>query len=378
MALVVLVVIAVVVGFILDPRGVTAGYLAAYASVLGVVLGVLLLHMIVELSGGAWFAPLRRHAQAVIATLPVLALLFVPIVGVAHTLYPWTAPASLSAPLRVAVAARAPYLITGFALVRVVLYWLVWIGVGELVRSASIERDTEPNEETVARMRAVSAAGIPVVALALTFAAFDWLMSISPDWSSSIYALYFFAGASVGALALLAVTGGLALRAANRAATTLAPDTLQALGKLLLTFVLFWAYVGYAQFLIIWIADVPREVQWYAVRARGGWGALGVLLLAGHFVLPVLALLLRVVKRSAVAMIVLGAWMLLMHYLDIYWLVAPRRTLGWLAAAVIDVAALALIVGVTLAFALWRRERPSLLPVRVRRPRTGEPEARAG
>ena len=378
-AVVLLAVAASVVGFIIDPRGAAASYLAAYAAVLGVVLGVLLLLMIVDLSGGAWFAPLRRDAQAVIATLPVLALLFVPIVLVAHALYPWTAPESLPMPLRGAVEARAPYLTSGFALARAVVYWLVWIGIGERVRTASTARDVEPNEETVSRMRAVSAAGIPLVGLALTFAAFDWLMSLSPDWSSSIYAMYFFAGATVGALALLAVIGGIALRTGDGSRTNVTPETLQAVGTLLLTFVLLWAYVGYSQFLIIWIADVPSELGWYALRTRGGWGALGVVVLVGHFVLPLLALLLRAVKRSALAMMVLGGWMLVMHYLDVYWLVTPRRAVSWLAATLTDGAALVLVAGVTLAFAAWRRERRSLLAAYFPpRPTDGEPEARAG
>jgi hypothetical protein len=351
--------VACVVGVIADPRRAAASYLAAYGAALGVALAMLLLLMIVELGGGSWLTALRPYAEAVVATLPVLAVLFVPILVGAHALYPWTSPSSLPASLRAAIDDKQPYLTPAFALLRVVVYWGVWIVLGELLLSASRRRDGAPGERDARRQRALSAAGIPLIALTLSFASFDWLMALTPDWWSSIYPVYYFAGGSVGAVALLALSGGVALR--TGVPTGITPDDLRAVGNLLLTFVLFWAYLWYTQFLVIWIADLPAEVTWYAVRTGAGWGALGVVLLVGHLVMPFLALLLRAVKQSAVAMISVGAWLLLMHYLDVYWLVMPARSGERLTPHWLDLATLILIAGLLVAAGGWRRGRISII-----------------
>ena len=345
--------VACLAGAILDPKRAAASYLAVYAAAMGVAVATLLLFMIVELSGGLWFAGLRRHAEAVIATLPVLAVLFIPVLLSARVVYPWlAAPDAIPPSLVDAVRAKRAYLSPGFSLARAIVYWLAWIGLGELVRRASIRRDVDADEVSARRLRAVCAAAIPVVALALTFAAFDWLMSLSPDWTSSVYGVYFFAGGAVGGLALLCVFAGVRLRLDT--ASALSTEELRALGNLLLAFVLFWGYLAYAQFLIVWIANLPTEVGWYTVRTHGGWGVLGGLLLAGHLLVPSLAL---------TGMLGLGGWMLVMHYADVYWLVVPTLSptpvapwwdLGW------DLGALLLVTGSTLAVAAWRYARQPL------------------
>src|SRR5207247_9801751 len=144
------------------------------------------------------------------------------------------------------VAARSPYLTPAFALARTVGYWAVLIGVGESLRSLSMQRDA------TRRLRVLTAAGIPLVALTVTFASFDWMMSTDASWVSSIYGLYVFAGGLVAALALLVVIAS--RRARTGSAGEGASESLDALGKLLLMAVLLWGYVAYMQYLVIWIA----------------------------------------------------------------------------------------------------------------------------
>ena len=355
--------IALIVGAVLDPRRAAAAYLTGYVAVLSTVIGMLLLVMTIELSGGAWFAPLRRKAHAIIGTLPMLGLLFIPIVLGASALYPWLGSRdTLPSDVRHAVDATWPYLTPGFALSRAVIYWVIWIGLGEAVRGASVRVEVDADAEATARMRVLSAAGVIFVGLSSTFAAFDWLMSLAPEFVSSIFGLYVYAGATVGALALGAVLLGLDHWPAERGLS--GPRSLHALGNLLLTFVLVWAYFGYSQFLILWIADIPTEIGWLAIRTRGGWGFLGLLLLIGHFALPFLLLLVRRVKESPRSMIAVGAWMLWMHFLDVVWLVGPSGETG-LGSLWLDLASLVFVSGLTTAVALLR-PRPDIAPSGVR------------
>ena len=343
--------LACLLGFILEPRAAAASYLAAYTAVLGTVLGVLLLLMIVELTGGRWFAPIRTDAAVITSALPALALLFLPIAASARVLFPWLTPDSLSPALRDAVAKKSAYLAPGVAGLRALVYWTVWLLLGESLLAALARRSSERDSTTERRLRALCAVGIALLALTMTFASFDWLMSLTPDWSASMYGLYFFAGAATAAIALLAIIAGLAIRRDSGKGPS--SETLSALGNLLLTFLLLWIYFGYAQFLIIWIADLPREVSFYGIRERGGWGALGIFLFVGHFVVPFVALAVGALKRNATIMIALGAWILLLHYVDIYWLVMPELraspTPHWL-----DLATLVTVGGVSALVAVAR------------------------
>jgi len=142
-------------------------------------------------------------------------------------------------------------------------------------------------------------------------------MSLTPDWSSTIYGVYWFAGGMVGGLALLALLSRLDHRVLVPASTS------QSLGKLLLTFVLFWLYIAFAQYIVIWSGNLPREVTWYVPRTRGAWAGVALVLLLGMFVLPFLGLIVRAVKRSRAALAALGALLLVLHWVDTYWMVMP-------------------------------------------------------
>jgi hypothetical protein len=343
-----------VFGIFVDPRQAYGSYLTAYAAGLSVVVGALMLVMITQLTGARWFAPFRPIALGITATLPLFALLFLLLVPGLRALYPWVPPLGhLSPELQQAIRQKQSYLnVTGFAL-RALIYFAVWIGFGRLIRRAP---------------GLASAAGLPLVGLTLTFAAFDWLMSLTPDWSSTIYGLYYFAGGFLGALALVAL-----MAYANEQSGRWIPaaaERYHALGKLLLTFVLFWAYVAYAQLLIVWIADLPKEVSWYVPRLHGGWGILGLVLLGGQFVLPFLLLLFRRITTHARALGLLGGWLLLMHYLDVYWLVLPALHPGGASFHWQDFGGILLVAG--LAVAYGSRIRSESLPVEEARARSEE------
>ena len=330
-------------GLLLDARQALLSYLAAYATGLSIVLGALILVMTCNITGARWFDAFRRPAEAIAASSPLFAVLFLPLAFGLSRVYPW-APA--------AAGDRRVWLNEPFFLIRAAIYFAVWTAAGLLLRRWSLRPGADARGRVDARSRALSAGGLPAVAFTFSFAAFDWLMSLSPAWFSTIYGVYVFAGGFLAALAVLALlVPGRAPRA----------DNYQKLGNLLLTFTVFWAYIAFSQFLIIWIADVPQEVAWYVPRVRGSWGALALVVLVGQFGLPFLVLLLRRVKRSPGTLAKVGAWLLVMHYLDVYWLVLPQLDPGGVRPHWLDLAALCAIGGCTMAYAAWLLGRAALV-----------------
>jgi hypothetical protein len=302
----------------------------------------------------------------------VFAVLLLPVSVAVHVLYPWAAPiASLAPDVRHAILAKSAYLNVPFFVLRSLVYVATWIGLGEALRRASLAQDRGDSVAIERRMRTLSAAGLVAFALTSSFAAFDWMMSLTPAWYSTIYGVDYFAGAMVSALSLLAV---LAVRARRRGELPdcVGANHLHALAKLLLTFVLFWVYIGFSQLIVIWSAEIPAERVWYTVRMRGGWNALGAVLVAGHFAIPFCALLVRSIKRSPIAMSWLGLWLLVMHYLDIYWIVMPStlHSGSWGGGYWLDLGALLLIGGA--ASSVWALRRAHTPPMPV-----GDPELAA-
>ena len=359
-----------VFGSFADPRQAFASYLVAYATGVSLALGALLIVMIGHVTNATWFVVIRRVTETVAATLPIFALLFVPLLFGLGSLYPWARPLdTLSPHLQSSILAKRAYLSVPFFILRAALYFIIWSGVSLWLRRESIRQDTDPSTAPWRRQRRISAGALPPVALALTFASFDWLMSLSPDWWSSIYGVYYFSGAMVGALALVAVLTTVCQRSGSLT-YLVSPEHYGALGKLLLTFVIFWAYIAFSQYLIIWIADVPAEASWYLVRTRGSWGALGLVMLGGHFIIPFLLLLFHRLKRTPTFMLALGAWLLAMHYLDIYWLAMPSLYPDGLHASWLTLVAILAVGGIATAFGLRLLHGHAIVP-------RGDPELAA-
>ncbi|HKO15179.1 MAG TPA: hypothetical protein VJU87_03015 [Gemmatimonadaceae bacterium] len=349
------------IGAVVEPRRAAQAYLVAYVTCVTVVLGALAMVMMAHVTAAAWFVVLRRRAEDIVATLPVLAVLFIPVAVAVHQLYPWANPADLAATVATNVRLKQAYLNVPFFIVRAVIYWCCWIALGATLRRASFRQDTRPHPALVRRMYRTSAGGLVLLAFTMSFAAFDWMMSLEPTWYSTVYGVYVFAGGVLAALGLIAISASRAERAG--AIPWANADRFHALGKLELTFVLMWAYMGFVQFLIIWIADIPTEAAWYATREHAGWGAMALVLMIGNFALPFVLLLLRAVKRSILAMTALGWWLLVMHYVDMYWLTLPASTPDNPRPSWLDlVAIIALGAGITM-YASWRRGSEAAVPL---------------
>jgi hypothetical protein len=358
-------VVALVVAAFVAPERLWFAYLAAYAYVVSVALGALVFLMVCHAMHAGWPTLLRRLTEAMVATLPVLAVLFLPLLAGLRTLYPWLRISTLADPEeRALVALKAPYLNLGWFLARTALFFAVWIVVGEWLCRGSRRTDEMAPEAAAAtkeRLYALGGALLPLVALTLSFASFDWLMSLTPTWQSTMYPVYFFAGGFLGALALLTVLTSVADSAGRIRGITV--SHYYALGRLLLAFTIFWAYIAFFQLLIIWIADKPDEVTFYLARIRGGWRVLSIVLVLAHFVIPFFALLGYDLKRRRAPLTAVAAWLLAAHYLDVHWLVLPASCSAGLAGAWIDLGALLAVAGLTVSYAVFRLRGVRLVPV---------------
>ncbi len=357
--------VALVIGVFTNPAQAYFSYLTAYAFALGIALGALFLILIEQLISSTWFVVVRRAAESIASSLPLLLVLFVPIPLGARWLFPWTHVASLESQTRSLVAQKTAYLNLPFFIARAAVYFACWIAIAEEVRRWSLRQDQDRSAEWSQRIRTLSAPALIVLAFTMGFAAIDWLMSLSPVFSSTIFGVQLFAGAMLGALALIAWLLGHPADSPLAAAST--EDHRAAMGKMIFTFAIFWAYTTFVQLLIVWIADLPAEIAWYSARIAGTWRAFGLLVAAGQFGVPFALMLSHSLKRSRRVLAGLGMWLLVVHYLELYWIVMPQLHPGGIGPHWLDAGAAAAVVGVTVAFTMWRARGHEAIPV-------GDPE----
>jgi len=306
-------------GAFLDREQFWQSYLLAFLFWLQLALGCLGLVMVHHLVGGRWSALVRRLLESGALTLPLLALLAVPLVFGLTTLYPWTDAEHVAQ--SELLQQKTLYLNTPFFLARSALYLGVWVVLALLLNRWSRAQDRSGDPQLARRMSRLSAIGIILFVLTSTFAAYDWMMALEPEWFSSIYGLIVIAGQGLAALAL-AIQGLRYLADENGVGEGWA-NNFNDLGNLLLGFVMVWAYFAFSQFLIIWSANIPEEAVWYYHRSRGGWQFVGLVLIAFHFALPFFVLLSRTVKRRRQWLGVLAVLILVMRWVDLYWLIRP-------------------------------------------------------
>jgi hypothetical protein len=311
------------VGTVMDPRQGLFSYLVAFAYWCGLAIGSIVLLMIMHAMKARWITVLRRPLEAMAASIGIFVVLAIPLLlGMKH-LYVWVSPpADYGAEGLRLLAHKKPYLNPTFFIVRLGIYFALWIFLAERIFGWSRRQDTSGDVMLLQKQRNLAAGGLPFIALTFSFAAFDWLMSLNPLWFSTIFGVYYFAGSFVSALSMLAIVTYRA-RDKNLPGAYMSIEHTHSIGKLMLAFTCFWTYIAFSQLLLIWIAGLPEETPFYITRFRGDWKWVGVLLIFGHFFLPFGALLSRSLKRTPAKLAAVGAWILFIHFVDIYWLVMP-------------------------------------------------------
>ncbi len=295
-------------------------YLWAFLFWIGLSIGCLNVAMIHYLTGSHWGAISRRFLEAGFLTLPLMALLFVPRCFGARDLYPW-ARSELVAGDKILQHRQTFQNVPAFALRSVVLF-AIWIALALRLRKWSLLQDSATESTPTRKLKTWSGPGVAIVPLTMTFALIDWVMAIETKWSSTIFPLIILAGQVLAAFAFITILVAW-LRDELPFRDVVREFHFHDLGNLLLAFVMFWTYVSFSQFLIIYSGNLPREIEWYLHRVRGGWQWVVVFLALFHFFMPFLLLLSRKTKKSVSRLVVLAALVLFAHVVADFWAVAP-------------------------------------------------------
>jgi hypothetical protein len=302
-------------------------YLVAFVFWTSVALGCLGLLMVQYLGGAGWGLLMRRQLEAGAHALWLMFILFLPmaIFGL-HSLYVWMDPSGITNEAKLKLIEHKSLWLNqkGF-LIRGVIYFAVWIGLAAYMRRWSKQQDENRDMSALQRAQNLSGPGFVLYALAVTFAAVDWVMSLDVEWYSTIFGLVMLIGQGISALALL-ITIGVYLSQREPMSRVYQPKHFHDLGKLLLTVVMVWAYFSFSQLLIIWSGNLPEEIPWYLERFTKGtqWRWIGGALILLNFFLPFLLLLSRDLKHNRRRLMAV-AWLLIaMRFVDMLWLIAPQ------------------------------------------------------
>lgn len=351
--------VAIVEAFF-NPQQFFHSYLLAYLFWVGLPLGCFAIVMLHHLVGGTWGFVIQRMLESGIRTFPLMALLFVPLLlGLSH-IYPWARPETVAADA--ILQQKSLYLNVPFFVARTVIYFALWISFGHFLNRWSLEQDRTADASLTGRLQKLSGPGLVLYGLTVTFSVIDWIMSLEPRWYSTIYGMIFIV--SYGLAALAFVIGAAFFLAGDKPlAQVIAPSHFHDLGNLLLALVMFWAYMAFSQFLLVWVENLKDEIPWYLHRTTGGWEVVALGLILFQFTLPFLLLLSRVTKRRAGLLSVVAFVILFMHWVDLFWFVAPAFHPGRFYFHWLDVAISAGIGGIWLSTFLSDLKRRSLLPL---------------
>ena len=334
------------IGAVVAPEQLLRSYLVAYVFWTGLALGSLALLSIHQVTGGQWGIAIRRLLESAGLTVPVLAVLFVPIALGVRVLYPWAQPEHMAHdPV---LQQKAIYLNVPFFLIRAAGYFVLWTFLARSMAYWSLAQDASDSPLPARRLHHLSRATLLLLGLTMTFAAIDWMMSLEPHWASTIYGIIYMGGGVLTSFAFV-IPALAALRDRPEVAAVATPDTFHDLGKLMLAFIMLWAYFALSQFLITWAGNLPEEIPWYIARSKGGWQYIAMVIVVFHFALPFVVLLSRNVKRRPDTLARVAIAMAVMRFVDLYWLVAPAFHPGKVAVHWLDFATTALIGGLWVA-----------------------------
>jgi hypothetical protein len=356
-----------VVGIFVFPNGrdqFYRAYLLGFMAWLGVALGSMAILMIRHLTGGGWGMVIRRILGAAMRTLPLLALLFVPIVLGMKRLYIWAQPLDQIQDKHLREHLEditKTYLTTNGFWIRAIFYFAVWNLLSFLLTKWSKETDRPGAPDNTPRFKAVSGPGLILYGFTISFAAIDWVMSLDPSWVSTIFGLVILIGEVLSAMCFAVVVERILVNY-KPMSEMLKPDFVHDHGKWMLAFTMVWAYFNFSQWLIIWAGNLPSEITFYLARLNGGWGYIGLILVLFHFAIPFVILLSRPFKRDIRKLVWLAVWLMLMRYVDLFWIIEPNfsktLSLTW-ADVVVPIA----IGGFWLAYFFHNLNALPLLPV---------------
>lgn len=339
-----------VIGYFNDHVQFNLSYMVSFFFWLSIALGGLFFTLLHHLTGAKWSTVLRKLSEAMAWTLPLFILLFIPIVFGLHDLFHWSHPEAVAADEL--LQKKEAFLNVPFFLIRATVYLTLWSLFAFLLNKISAKQDVGHDNSMYATMKKISAPGVIVFALTITFASFDWLMSLDAHWFSTIFGVYVFAGAFLAFLSFTVIIITY-LRSKGILKDIITVEHYHDLGKLMLGFIIFWAYMGFSQYFLIWYANLPEENYWFLYRWDNSWEPVGMIIIFGHFVIPFIGTLFRAGKRKIGFITGLAVWILIMRYVDLYWLVMPTHYRDGLHFSIYDIAPFFAVGGLFL-WLFWR------------------------
>lgn len=346
-------------GYFTDPDRFFMSYLVGFLDVTLIPLGCLFFVMVMYLTGSAWSVTMRRFFETIMATIPVGALLFLPVVFGIHHLYEWS-HAEVVAHDHL-LQGKAAWLNPQAFTIRGFVYFAIWSMIALRIYSNSTKQDRTFSVAQMDSSSRWSAPGLLITFLSVSFAAFDWAMSLNPHWFSTIFGIYIYAGGGLGCMAAVALIL-IWLRKNHILEKAVTIEHYHDLGKWMFALIVFWTYIAFSQYLLIWYANLAEETIFYKMRFEGSWKWVSLALLFGHFIIPFFVLITRNSKRNLGVLTFAAIWILAFCYIDVYWVVMPNFTKAGISVHWLDFATL-LAVTSTYAFAFWMRLRShSLVP----------------
>lgn len=314
--------VLLVIGLFVSHDQFFRSYLFSYAFWIGIPLGSLALLMLQHLTGGGWGMVIRRPLEAATRTLPLMLVLFVPIVLGVHALYPWTHAEEIA---ELATLGKTKYLNVPFFIARAIFCFAIWMLLAFVLNRWSREQDRTGDKRLAKKMTILSGPGMVLFVFTVTIAAVDWVMSLDPHWMSTMFGLLFVAAWGLSGLAfVIAIMAVLSKHSPLN--QIVGQRHFHDLGKLMLALVMLWTYFAFSQYLIIWSGNLPEEITYYLPRTRGAWGVIVVAVALLHFAFPFLTLLSRSVKRDAGKLVIVAVLVLFMRLVDFFWMVMPNFT----------------------------------------------------
>lgn len=350
---------ACIAGFFVNRHQFFVSYLWSYLFWLGLAMGCMCLTMIHSQTSGRWGDVTRRFQEAVFGTLPVMAVLFVPLFFGVQTLFPWARPAEVAADT--VLQKRAVYMNLTAWVIRAVVLLALWNFMAWRLRRWSLAQDATDDLTPTRRMRAFAAPGIIIYVFSMSVAAVDWIISVEPHWYSTMFPIIICIAQILSGLtfSIILLACCRHFEPLNRVIT---PHHLHQLGNLFLAFVLFWSYISFGQLLIIYSGNLPHEISWYLHRIAGSWKYLVAAIALFHFFLPFYLLLFRPLKQSFRPLVTLAAVVLTMRMVDVFWYVTPTFHPHGIQVHWLDFAAPIGIGGIWVATFLMRLKGPALMP----------------
>lgn len=318
--------VGAIIGAVFSPEVFFRGYLLALMIWLGVTLGSMAILMIRHLTGGGWGMVIRRILGAAMRCIPLMTVLFIPLLFGLPKLYPWARPLDAIADQQLREHLQditKSYLSVSGFIIRAVIYFAIWNLLSFLLSRWSREQNQPNAPDNSKRFKAVSGPGLILYAFTISFAVIDWVMSIDPSWISTIYGLILLIGEVLAAMCFAVVVERILVEY-KPMSDWLKPDYVHDHGKWMLTFIMLWAYFSFSQWLIIWAGNLPDEITWYVKRLHGGWETIGLALVLFHFVVPFVMLLSRPFKRNIRKLVWVAIGLLIMRYVDLFWIIEPN------------------------------------------------------